>query len=424
MSEIKPLSLGPDPYPKARTHRQASSTPTPRPRTKSRPTLDLSYDYPTADRYTPGSSGRDTDIDRMRQAQRQLKQAPPQPKPQQSSKTRSYPQARKKPVRPQPTPKPTPHQSHSPAPQSSHHTPRQASKTHHASTHASGGHNTRKFKYELTLIAAAKKKNQASLATPEPPKPKPQPKPAARPQSGVNKRGFRAGAASTMGGALDIGQGLGNIINGNTTEGSLQVAQGVVNSAEGIHGMRVAEVGLDPTKTRAGRVLGRLGSVANAGMVGYDSYKGYEAYKNGDSVTAAERGSSALINAVSAFPPTAVVGMVGGLADWAMAASGADDLMVNSLHSLTASSRSHEKQSQQRKTLALKMMGTKSSYIRQMSASERRKLAAGITGLHELVKDFEAENEHQKAQDVRAQIHRLKADISLTPVTETGRRYR
>ncbi|HIB65965.1 MAG TPA: hypothetical protein EYO33_12850, partial [Phycisphaerales bacterium] len=195
----------------------------------------------------------------------------------------------------------------------------------------------------MTLIAAAKKKNQASLAALEPPKPKPKPLPEATtpPKAGFKKKAFRGGAARTMGGGLDIGQGIGNILNGNTTEGSLQVAQGVVNTAEGIHGMRLAEVGIDPAKTRAGKVLGRLGSVANGGMVVYDSYKSYEAYKNGDSVAAAERGSSAVINAVSAFPPTAVVGMVGGLADWAMAASGADDLMVNSLHSLTASSRSH-----------------------------------------------------------------------------------
>ena len=54
MSEIKPLSLSPDPYPKARTHRQVSSKPTSPPRTtNNRPTLDLSYSYPTADRYTP-----------------------------------------------------------------------------------------------------------------------------------------------------------------------------------------------------------------------------------------------------------------------------------------------------------------------------------------------------------------------------------
>ena len=427
MSEIKPLSLSPDPYPKARTHRQVSSKPTSPPRTtNNRPTLDLSYSYPTADRYTPGSSGRDADIDRMRQAQRQLKQAPPQPKPRQTVKKRAYPQTQPKPTPPPSSPRPAPPQSLAPAPRTAHSIAQPSSALHHSSPRTPVGNNMKKYQHELTLIAAAKKKNQASLAALEPPKPKPKPLPEATtpPKAGFKKKAFRGGAARTMGGGLDIGQGIGNILNGNTTEGSLQVAQGVVNTAEGIHGMRLAEVGIDPAKTRAGKVLGRLGSVANGGMVVYDSYKSYEAYKNGDSVAAAERGSSAVINAVSAFPPTAVVGMVGGLADWAMAASGADDLMVTGLHSLTASSRSHEKQSQQRKALALTMMATQSNHIRQMSAPDRRKLAAGITGLHELVKEFEAKNEHQKAQDVRAQIRRLKADISLTPVTEMGRRSR
>ena len=246
-------------------------------------------------------------------------------------------------------------------------------------------------------------KPQANVSKPAKTAPKSQVK---KPASG-SARKAAGGAFTAVSGAVTFKNGVKNLANGNYTEGGLQVTQGGLSLADGINDLNLARKGL--SNAPAGALTKRLkvgGSVVNAGMAAYDTKQAYHAFKNGNQVAGAEKASSAVINAVSAFPPTAVIGAVGGVADWAMHASGADDAMVRALTS--GKDKAYQKQIERDLKLARTLVKTPTATLARCNQEQKQAYIRGIEGLKEYRQHYASQGKTKTVQDIDAQIARIK----------------
>lgn len=237
---------------------------------------------------------------------------------------------------------------------------------------------------------------------PSTPKAKPQVKPRSKPNQG-NMKSKLNGGLSVGSGLVTVGNGLHNLANGNYTEGSLQVGQGSLSIAGGANDLKNAKNGFSKAPTQT---LKRANSIVSGGMAVYDGVQAYQAYKSGNSVQAAEEASSAIINAVTACPVTAPIGAVGGILDYAMAVSGADDAMVRGLSA--ASTRAYNKQTAKDMKLAQTLVLTPTARLRQCNQKEKAYYIRGIEGLKQYRALALAEGKQGAVEDIDAHIARVK----------------
>lgn len=263
------------------------------------------------------------------------------------------------------------------------------------------------MKSRANADAASAAKPQSKISKP----PQSQPKPAAKTQvkksTSGNARKAAGGAFSVASGAVTLKNGVKNLSNGKYMEGGLQVTQGSLSLVDGINDLNLAHKGL--SNAPAGALTKRIkvgGSVLNAGMAAYDTKQAYHAFKNGNQVEGAEKASSAVINAVSAFPPTAVIGAVGGVADWAMQASGADDAMVRALTS--GKDKAYQKQVQRDLKLARTLVKTPTEVLGRCNREQKQAYIRGLEGLKEYRQHYASQGRTQTVKDIDAQIARIK----------------
>lgn len=252
---------------------------------------------------------------------------------------------------------------------------------------------------------AAKAKAQAPVKAKAPAPAKPQVK-----KTPISKGGNMSGAGGVFtaaSGAVTISNGVTNVRNGNYTQGGLQIAQGSLSVADGVNDTNLAWKGLSgaPATKTAAR-LKVAGGLMNAGMAGYDAHQAVQAYKSGNEVAAAESTGSAVINAVSAFPPTAVVGAVGGLLDWGMAASGADDAMVRAL--TKGEDQAYKKQLDRDMALANTLAKASSTDLAGYSRAQRQANIRGLEGLKEYRRYFASVGNTEGVKSADAHIARIK----------------
>lgn len=405
MSEIKRLTLGKDNYPKAgrvrrgKPVRRKSSTKTKTAIRRSAP----------QDTFQKGH--HDSNVDQMNQLRRQAgaKRAPS------LGDTPSYPKARLKvdAGESKAGAKPKVHS----APPTSHAALAEIQMSPTYPTAPKNGNSGFKPKYKLenTVADAYRVKFDADMEaqlqqrkapTVEAAEVKATPKVKKSRFTG-NQKTAASGTLSILSGGLSLKNGGENIAKGNYLEGGLQVAQGGVTVADGVNDLNIAHKGFsaaDPTKLTKGLKI--AGSVMNAGMALYDTKQAYDAIRNGNEVKAADEASSAIINAVSAFPPTAVIGAVGGLVDWGMAASGADDAMIRALTS--GRDKAYKKRVEQDMSLARMLVKTPLSRLTRCTRAEKQKYIRGIQGLKEYRRQFEAQGNTKAVRDIDANIARIK----------------
>lgn len=271
-----------------------------------------------------------------------------------------------------------------------------------------------KYKAELTILEARKKKfdaemkaqmkAQAKSAEARKVKAKPQVK---KSHSNVGGKKAAGGAVTAVSGAVTMRNGMKNLANGNYLEGSLQLTQGSLSVADGVNDANIARKGLSGAP--AGKMTTGLkvtGGVMNAGIAAYDTKQAYNAFKSGNEVEGAEKASSAVINAVSAFPPTAVIGAVGGVADWAMAASGADDAMVRALTS--GKDKAYQKQAEKDMQLAKILVKTPTTNLARCNREQKQAYIRGLQGLKEYRQHFASQGNTRAVEDIDAHIARIK----------------
>ena len=257
-----------------------------------------------------------------------------------------------------------------------------------------------------TRTTADTSKPKAKVSAPPQKQPKTQPKPQ-KSTSGTRAKTAAGGVFTVASGAVSLKNGVKNLASGNYAEGGLQVTQGSLSVADGVNDLNIARKGL--TNASAGTLTKGLkvgGSVVNAGMAAYDAKGAYEAFKSGNDVLGAEKASSAVINAVSAFPPTALVGAIGGVADWAMQASGADDAMVRALTS--GKDKAYQKQIERDMKLAKILVKTPSTTLARCNQEQKQAYIRGLEGLKEYRKQYASQGKAQTVRDIDAQIARIK----------------
>jgi hypothetical protein len=439
MSTVKkPKFVSPDPYPKAPTRKPTGGSKT---RVKSKPTvsspnsgsggsLAVKPNVAKVDRFQSGGNGLDPDLERMKNIKNQnfssggpeldLGQDYPTSGGRKSGPgiqdtgviDNGSPTKPKPPTGPRPPRQPVPPESPSSGPR----TPQAPNRTR---TRTRTVH-PKTFKHEMTILEAAQKKQakadadlaaRRAKANQKAPDASP-PAKASAPMS--TNRAYARGTIGASAGVLDVVMGADKIINGgDKVEGVLQIGQGSTLIAEGYHTVNMAEKGIDAAKTPKGKLLAKAGIAFNAGMAAYDVKQSYDAFQSGNNVAAADEASSAVINAVSAFPPTAVIGLVGGLADWGMAASGADQAMINYLNRDV--DQAFADQAKEMRPLALSLLQTESSELSRMPRADRLRLSKGVSGLYDLRKVLLAEGRVDDANQVFQHTQRVKKALAQQP---------
>ena len=421
--EVKKVSLGQDNYPKADlVRRSQSSTGASRGTVTSTPQQSNGLDTFQGGHYDAQAN----QIDALR---RQAAVRPQRTSP--STRTATievdpgYPQARVKPGHVAPGKGPSvPPKVPSPPTPPVRTTPLEEVNLGYPQATAKSGHGhaptlrpqskvdpMKKFKNELALIKAVKKKHdgvmkaqmKAQAPAAEAPKVKTRPQVKKSHSKGGGRRAA-GGALTAVSGAVTIKNGVQNLAKGNYVEGGLQVAQGGVSVADGVVDVNLARKGASASKASARLKVG--GSVLNAGMAAYDTKQAYNAFKSGNQVEGAEKASSAVINAVSAFPPTAVIGAVGGIADWAMAASGADDAMVRALTS--GKDKTFQNQLKKEMELARRLVKTPTSSLERCNREQKQAYIRGLDGLKQYRQYYANLGKTAAVENIDAHIARIK----------------
>ncbi len=261
--------------------------------------------------------------------------------------------------------------------------------------------------------APAQAKPQTPAKAQAPAKSKPHAPAQAKPQvkkTPTSKGGNMSGAGGVFtaaAGGLTLRDGVTNVKNGNYTQGGLQIAQGGLMTADGVNDVNLAWNGASgaPVSKGAAR-LKVAGGLMNAGMAANDTYQAYQAYKSGNEVAAAESTSSAVINAVTACPLTAPIGAIGGILDWGMAASGADDAMVRAL--TRGENAAYKKQLDRDMALANTLADTSSRDLAGYSRAQRQACIRGLDGLKEYRRYFASVGNTEGVKSADAQIARIK----------------
>ena len=277
-----------------------------------------------------------------------------------------------------------------------------------ASAHSNGPSKRGGFKpryRDANTITNAKRKkfNWDGESAPKVSKPVAPKKPKIR----THKKLATKSGLSMVGGVLNLKSGAENIYNGNYKEGAVQVSQGGVYLTEGALDISAARKGLSsaPTSKLAKRLkIG--GGVLNGGMALLDAKRAYNAVQSGNEVKATDETANAVINAVSAFPPTAVIGLAGGVADWAMAASGIDDAMISGFNS--KQNGEFSKQVEYDKELAKRLVTTSTEELSGFSRKRRKSYMRGINGLKEFRQFYNAQGKVKVVRDIDWQIARVK----------------
>lgn len=268
------------------------------------------------------------------------------------------------------------------------------------------------YRQEQALIEAKKAKQaayEASLKAENTPPPSRGTKSAkaSKPRVKANKKLAAGGAIKVISGTLSVKGGVENIANGNYMEGGLQVAEGGVSFADGVQDINAARQGLSKVPgTKMAKGLNVAGNVLNAGMALYDTKQAYDALKSGNEVQASEEMGSALINAVSAFPPTALIGAAGGIADWAMAASGADEAMVRQLSK--GKTKAYNERIKADISMARTLIKTETGRLQRSSRAEKQKYIRGLNGLRELKKIYAEKGDTRSVRILDLHVARVR----------------
>lgn len=258
---------------------------------------------------------------------------------------------------------------------------------------------------EAKAPAPAKAKVQTPIKAKAPVQAKPQVKKTA--SSGGGKMARAGGVFTAAAGGLTVSNGVTNVKNGNYVQGGLQIAQGGLMVADGTNDASLAWKGLSGAPaSKAATRLKVAGGFMNAGMAGYDGYQAVQAYQRGNEVAAADSASSAVINAVTACPVTAPIGAIGGILDWGMAASGADDAMVQML--TRGENEAYKKQLDRDMALAKTLAKTSSDSLAGYSRAQRQENMRGLDGLKEYRRYFARVGDTAMVKQMDAQIARIK----------------
>lgn len=158
-------------------------------------------------------------------------------------------------------------------------------------------------------------------------------------------------------------------------------------------------------KTAMTKGLQGANTLVSGGMAIYDGKQAYTSYKNGNSVQASEEASSAIINAVTACPITAPIGAVGGVLDYLMAVSGADDAIVRGANA--ASNRRYSEQAEQDMRLARLLVKTPTDQLERAKHC-KNDLKRGLQGLKEYRSVAVAEGRQGMVENIDAHIARIK----------------
>lgn len=214
----------------------------------------------------------------------------------------------------------------------------------------------------------------------------------------------------TASGLVSVKQGYDKVKNGQVAEGSYNLVQGGVFTASEGRELYYASKGLKAPASTTGKVLGRANMGLTAGMAALDGKASCEAYKSGNTVEASERAGSAIINAVSAFPPTAIVGAVGGVLDYAAAKSGADEWMINKLNE--SQNRAYDSTSRERQYVAKMLLNTPTENLRHFNQKNRHQLAQGITGLRDMRQEYARRGDTRSVEAIDRQIGRIRQGLA------------
>lgn len=265
------------------------------------------------------------------------------------------------------------------------------------------------YKYQLALIEAANKKQNANHEASLNKKPQ-APKNASAGKISVSKSTVGARGLGTAAGLVSMKQGYDKLRNGQVAEGSFNIAQGGVATASEGRELYYASKGLKAPVSTAGKFLGRANIAFTAGMAGIDSKASYDAYKAGNTVEASERAGSAVINGISAFPPTAVIGAVGSLLDYGMAKSGADKMMVDKWNE--GQDKEVKNTSEERQYLGRMLLNTPNENLRGFNQKNRHRLAQGITGLQEMRQECAEQGDTRNVALLDREIRRIRQGLA------------
>lgn len=217
------------------------------------------------------------------------------------------------------------------------------------------------------------------------------------------------GAVKVAAGGVAVVNGVEEMSKGHYLGGGLQVAQGMLYTADGANdlyavGERLS--GAAPSEFAAAGKIKAGGFAVSGAMAAHDAYSSWGAYKKGDMVGAAEHGASAVINAISAFPPTAMIGAAGGVLKFVMSASGADKKMRDAMNATELKAYEADKKMDLRVACRL----TKMSTLRLSTFNRRQKqqFMRGLQGLKDFRAAFAAEGNQKGVAAVDAQIARIK----------------
>ncbi|MFA5505027.1 MAG: hypothetical protein WC314_03670 [Vulcanimicrobiota bacterium] len=268
----------------------------------------------------------------------------------------------------------------------------------------------KRFKPNLDLIAAANKKQDLAYQAAQTKKVTVQaPKNVSGGKVKFSRTTTAAHGLGTVAGLVSVKQGYDKVKNGQVAEGAYNMVQGgAVTASEGRE-LYYASKGLKAPASTTGKVLGRANMGLTAGMAAIDSKATYEAYKKGNTVEASERAGSAVINAVSAFPPTAIVGAVGGVLDFAAAKSGADEWMINKLNE--SQNRAYNDTSRERQYVAKMLLNTPTENLRHFNQKNRHQLAQGITGLRDMRQEYARRGDTRSVEAIDRQIGRIRQGL-------------
>lgn len=411
MPEIKKVTLGTNEnYPKA-TRRTVNRNSSPDRTAKTSGTV--CHAEPVGPRDSVGTGHYDADMAQMDSLRRAGKGRPS------LDLGDNYPKALNpdpvaKPA-PRPAPKSAPQPKASPTPARPHVAPKQAPSSY-AAPPQSNDLAMHQFKDQLALIAAKNKLQDADdklrqAKKTAPPKAKSKPAQSSKPRVKTNKKLAAGGGVKVVGGILTLKGGVQNLSEGNYVEGGIQVAQGGISVADGARDLNAARQGLSKAPVGTiGKRLNVAGSVLNGAMAVYDTKQAYDAIKSGNEVQASEEMGSAVINAVSAFPPTAIVGAVGGVADWAMEASGADAAMVRSL--TRGQTEAYDKRAAEDIQMGQALLSTGNRDLRLWNRSEKQRYIRGINGMREMRRICAGRGDIESVKFFDYQIARVRKALS------------
>lgn len=217
------------------------------------------------------------------------------------------------------------------------------------------------------------------------------------------------GAVKVAAGGVAVVNGVEEMSKGHYLGGGLQVAQGMLYTADGANdlytvGERLS--GAAPSEFAAAGKIKAGGFAVSGAMAAHDAYSSWGAYKKGDMVGAAEHGASAVINAISAFPPTAMIGAAGGVLKFVMSASGADKMMRDAMNATELKAYEADKKMDLRVACRLAKMST--LRLSTFNRRQKQQFMRGLQGLKDFRAAFAAEGNQKGVAAVDAQIARIK----------------